>query len=150
MATERQLLGDLGEKLVAKRIDCPGCKNTGKSLRTLPTNFKCADVICDFCGYLAQIKTTTVKDNTKLPKRVLGAAWGPQLERMNAGIFFPLFIVLVEAESRKKSVWYLPKDFQTREMFEPRKPLSATAKRAGWQGYNINLENALARPTRIL
>lgn len=150
MATDKQILGNLGEQLVARKIDCPGCKNRGKSLRTLPANFKCADVICDFCGYLAQIKTKTVTNADKLPKLLLGAAWGPQAERMEAGIYFPLFVVLVEGSGRKKSVWYLPRDLQTKEMFSPRKPLSSTARRAGWQGYNINLDEALATPTRLL
>ena len=54
-------------------------------------------------------------------------------------IFLPLFIVLVEPESRKKSGWYLPRVLQTREMFEPRKHLSERAKRPGWQRYNINI-----------
>jgi len=150
MATERQLLGDLGEKLVAKTIGCPGCKNTGKSLRALPTNFKCADVICDFCGYLAQIKTKTVTNVDELPKQLLGAAWGPQKERMDAGIYFPLFVVLVESSGRKKSIWYLPRDLLTRDMFTPRKPLSPNARRAGWQGYNINIDRATALPTRLM
>ena len=149
MATERQILGDLGEKLVANRISCPGCKNTGNSLRTLPTNFKCADVICDFCGYLAQIKTKTVPDIEKLPKLIPGAAWVPQTERMAAGIYFPLFIVLVNSSSRKRSVWFLPRDLQSREMFIPRKPLGPNAKRAGHKMFNIDLSLALSPPTRV-
>ena len=51
--------------------------------------------ICDFCGFLAQVKSSNVKDINKLPSSVLGAAWRPQEERMNAGIYFPLYLVLV-------------------------------------------------------
>jgi len=150
VTTKKQKLGNVGEQLVASKVDCPGCKKTGKSLRTLPTNFVCVDVICDFCGYLAQIKTKTVSDADRLPKQVPGAAWAPQSERMEAGIFFPLFLVLVETVGNKRSIWYLPPDLQTREMFTPRKPLRSTARRAGWQGYDIKLDRALAYPTRIL
>jgi hypothetical protein len=149
MPTDKQVLGDLGEKLIAKTIDCPGCKSNGKTLRTLPTNFKCADLICDFCGYLAQVKTATVKSANVLPKQILGAAWKPQHERMSAGIFFPLFIVLVEKGSTQKSLWYLPRDLQTKSMFVPRNPLKETARRAGWQGYMIDLGSALSMPTRL-
>lgn len=54
--TSRQILGDYGETVVV-RLSCPRCKHAG-TLRKLPVNFRCADIICDFCGYLAQVKTT--------------------------------------------------------------------------------------------
>ena len=94
MTTDRQRLGEFGERLVCKRSNCPRCKRPA-TLRRLPTNFKCADVICDFCGYLAQVKTTHSKVLDEVPNTVLGAAWSVQQERMNSGIFFPLFLVLV-------------------------------------------------------
>ena len=72
---------------------CPSCKRN-RTLVRLPTNFKCADLICDFCGYLAQVKTATKTDISVVPNQVMGAAWGPQQERMKAGIYFPLFLVL--------------------------------------------------------
>ena len=73
----------------------------------------------------------------KIPKKILGAAWKPQKERMDAGIYFPLYIVLKNGQ--KSGIYYLPVDYQDREIFEARKPLSSTAKRAGWQGYYFNL-----------
>ncbi len=56
---------------------------------------------------------------------------------MDAGIYFPLYIVLVN--SKKFAMYYLSADLQTPEMFVPRKPLSSTAKRAGWQGFYYDL-----------
>lgn len=140
MATNRQKLGDLGERHVAKRCNCPRCKRKG-ALKKLPTNFKCVDIICDFCGYLAQVKTATVRDIEKLPDQVLGGAWAPQKDRMDAGIYFPLFLVLVSPSGRKRAVYYLPVDLQKPEMFVPRKPLSKSAKRAGWQGFTYDLRS---------
>lgn len=145
MATARQELGSYGENLVSKHISCPGCKSVARTLRLLPTNFKCADLICDFCGYLAQVKSVTTSDTEKLPRNVLGAAWRPQRERMEAGIFFPLFIVLVKSK-RRSAIYFLPRDLQTRAMFVPRKPLGPTARRAGWQGYTIDLTAGLGDP----
>jgi len=52
---------------------------------------------------------------------------------MQAGIYIPLFIVLVNG--RQSSIFYLSTDAQIPEMFVARKPLSATARRAGWQGF---------------
>jgi hypothetical protein len=137
MPTARQILGALGEEKVVKDCACPRCKRT-RTLVRLPQNFKCADVICDFCGYLGQVKAATVQDIGTVPKAVLGAAWGPQKERMDASVFFPLFLVLVD--SRKKySIFYLSADLQKPTMFRPRKPLSANARRAGWQGFVYDL-----------
>jgi len=138
MPTEKQKLGALGEALVAKSCDCPRCKRS-RTLKRLPANFKCADVVCDFCGYLAQVKTSNVRDTGRLPRRVTGAAWRPQKERMDSGIYFPLFLVLVSG--RKRGIYYLPSDLQLPSMFKKRKPLSKTAKRKGWQGFEYQFES---------
>ena len=136
MATDKQKLGEFGENIVLKSCFCPKCKRE-KSLKRLPPNFKCADLVCDFCGFLAQVKAKTVKDVSALPKQILGAAWGPQKERMDAGIYFPLYLVL-KAE-KASSIYYLSADLQSPELFVTRKPLSSTAKRAGWQGFYYDL-----------
>ena len=132
MATSKQLLGTWGEQLVAKTCDCPRCKRP-KTLKLLPPNFKCADLICDFCGFLGQVKAMTVPVVSPLPKQVLGAAWAPQKERMDSGIYFPLFLVLKAPAAQ--AIYYLPTDFQSPALFAARKPLSSSARRAGWQGF---------------
>jgi Dam-replacing family len=147
MATQRQILGLFGEERVVKDCSCPRCKRP-KTLVRLPTNFKCADIICDFCGYLAQVKAASVRDTGALPKAVLGAAWGPQKERMDASVFFPLYLVLVGGK-RSYSIFYLSADLQTPEMFRPRVPLSANARRAGWQGFIYDLESVRSSFVRL-
>ena len=137
MPTAKQELGQLGEVLVAKHVDCPKCKQA-HTLRRLPPNFKCADLICDFCGYLAQVKASTSRDPLVLPKSVLGAAWSVQKERMDSAIYFPLFLVLWKS-ARSYAIYYLSADLQPSSMFKPRKPLSAKARRAGWQGFTYDL-----------
>ena len=133
--TSRQDLGSRGEQVVARNVKCPGCKPTERTFRVLPTNFKCADVVCDFCGYLAQVKTKSIKGPLpKHPTVILGAAWGPQQQRMDAGIYFSLYVV-VENEEGKMSIFFLPRDLQTRQMFVPRKPLGARhGARGGGRG----------------
>jgi hypothetical protein len=132
MPTKHQILGLRGETQVAKHCSCPRCKRP-KTLRRLPPNFKCADIICDFCGFLGQVKSVNTADLTRIPPTVLGAAWSVQKARMDAGIYFPLFLVLVCGY--KCAIYYLSADVQNPNMFKPRKPLSATARRAGWQGF---------------
>ena len=113
----------------------------------LPPNFKCADVICDFCGYLAQVKTVNTPQIESAPKTILGAAWRPQKERMDAAIY--LFLVLVNPHKTSHSIFYLSADLQQPEMFRPRTPLSSTARRAGWQGFCYELDRVLGGLVRI-
>jgi hypothetical protein len=148
MTTNKQDLGQFGEIVVVQNCACPRCKRDGV-LQKLPPNFKCADVICDFCGYLAQVKAVTSSDLTVVPKRILGGAWGVQEERMHAGFYFPLFIVLVKGK-KEFAIYYLPADLQTKQMFVPRKKLSSTAKRAGWQGFVYDVNSVADRVIRIL
>lgn len=139
MTTKKQELGKVGEEIVSKQCICPKCKK-GKTLRVLPPNFKCADLVCDFCGYLAQVKSMNVTDIQKLPQKVLGGAWSVQKERMDAGIYFPLYLVLVDKiNPRNKSIFYLSADLQNSDMFVAREPLSQNARRAGWQGFYYDL-----------
>src|ERR1051325_6384228 len=97
MPTDKQLLGKMGEELVIQNCSCFKCKRQ-KTLKRLPTNFKCADVICDFCGYLGQVKASRSDSVDVVPDRVMGAAWSVQRERMESGIYFPLFLVLVSSD----------------------------------------------------
>jgi len=65
---------------------------------------------------------------------------------MDAGIYFPLFVVLKNKNNH--SVFYLSSDLQTEAMFIKRKPLSSSAKRAGWQAYYFDgtlLEKFISR-----
>lgn len=141
MTTAKQDLGALGEQLVVQNCTCPKCKQR-RTLKPLVANFKCADVICDFCGWLAQVKASTSKDGMTPPKNLLGAAWGPQKERMDAGIYFPLYLVLVTPERDRFSIHYLSADLQDESLFLPRAPLSVNARRAGWQGFYYDLAAA--------
>ena len=115
----------------------------------LPANFKCADVICDFCGYLAQVKAATVASPEKVPRQVMGAAWQPQFERMQAGIYFPLFLVLTTKQKTAYAIYYLSADLQRPEMFKTRRPLSPAARRAGWTGFTYNLEPVRSGGVRL-
>jgi type II restriction enzyme len=147
MATAKQQLGKLGENLVCRKANCPSCKRR-MTLKCLPANFKCADVICDFCGYLAQVKTSSSAHIESIPDFILGAAWGPQKERMDAGIYFPLFFVLVGV-NKSTACYYLSADLQMPEIFQPRRPLSSNARRAGWQGFLYNLKGFKDRFVRV-
>lgn len=146
--TDRQQLGDFGEGVVT-HLPCPKCKREG-TLKKLPINFKCADIICDFCGYLAQVKTKARAD-LQLPSELMGAGWEPQRERMEAGIYIPLFIVIATSDMSDHVVYYLPADLQQPDMFVQRQPLAPTARRAGWVGFRLRLDLPNGhRPVRLV
>ena len=84
--TRYQRLGELGEKAVVKFCSCPECEEG--DLKVLPRNFQCADIICDFCGFLAQVKTKRIKKIDEKIARLLGAAWKPFKKRLDAKIIF--------------------------------------------------------------
>ena len=148
MGTAKQKLGEFGAQRVVLSCSCPRCKRS-RTLKLLPANFKCADIICDFCGFTAQVKTASSKSKTSIPNRILGAAWGPQKERMDAGIYIPLFIVVVEKETAGSTIFYLAGDLQIPKMFRPRRPLSSVAKRAGWQGFTYDMEAVKGSVVRL-
>jgi len=75
-----------------------------------------------------------------VPDTVLGAAWNVQQERMDNGIYFPLFLVLVSSP-KDFSCFYLSADLQSADIFSPRRPLSPSARRSGWQGFTYVLRN---------
>lgn len=140
MPTTRQVLGRRGEDAVCREAVCPRC-NRDRHFKRLPPNFECADVICKFCGFLAQVKATRLKDGSdELPDRVPSAAWRPQHDRILAGIYHGLYIVGFRQDGKTLvRIDFVPPHVlaATPSVFEPRKPLRATAKRAGWAGYNL-------------
>lgn len=147
MPSAKQLTGDRGEKFVAKHMPCLKCKRHG-TIKQLPTNFKCADLICDFCGQTSQVKTFT-NDKVGLPTTVVGAAWQPQSDRIKHGVYQPLWLVRVNRKGRVMEIWLIPSEVQSPSLFSPRNPLSATAKRSGWQGYNIDVRGFAGRVIKM-
>lgn len=139
MPTANQALGTRGERAVQQYVDCPRCGRP-RHLTQLRQNFQCADVICKFCGFLAQVKSTRVAGH-EFPETLLGGAWGPQQEQIIAGIFHSLFIVLFSQADRLRAIHYVPGHVlqSVPHVFEPRNPLSDTAQRAGWTGFTYNL-----------
>ena len=100
--------------------------------------FKCADVICDFCGFVAQVKAPAIKSANEKVLTILGGAWRVQEEKIKAGIYHPLYIVKV-LNNKPIGIDYISADFLKPDMFVPRKPLSSQARRAGWQGFYYDL-----------
>jgi hypothetical protein len=68
---------------------------------------------------------------------------------MDSAIYFPLFIVTVTADQKTSAIYYLSADLQPPELFFQRKPLSHTARRAGWCGFLYDLDAVKGRVVRL-
>ena len=106
-------------------------------LGQLPDNTPVADFECTECGSRYQLKGKNGRIGKKLP----GAAYRPTIEAIRTGRM-PEY-VLVEFDTRFATVVFVdafPGRMITEDRIEARKPLTATARRAGWQGCNIIVE----------
>ncbi len=118
---------------------CLHCMND--ALTKLPANTVVADFTCDACHARYQLKSKNGRYGPVLP----GAAFAITQKAAQEGTM-PDF-VLVEYDLRR-SVVILVDAFpgaligETRVL--PRRPLSATARRSGWRGCNIDLSGLSA------
>ena len=111
---------------------CLNCERD--ELDRLPDNTPVADFECNTCESRYQLKGK----NGRLGKQIPGAAYNPTINAIRAGTM-PEY-VLVEFDTRFATVVFVdafPGRLITEDRIEPRKPLSPTARRAGWQGCNI-------------
>jgi hypothetical protein len=114
---------------------CLNCDSD--ELDRLPDNTPVADFECLSCDSRYQIKGKNGRVGRKIP----GGAYQPTIGALHRGEM-PEY-VLVEFDTRFATVVFVdafPGRLITEDRIEPRKPLSATARRAGWQGCNIIVE----------
>jgi type II restriction enzyme len=110
-------------------LDC-----ASDALDPLPTNTPVADFKCFVCERTYQLKT---KDG-RFGLRITGAAYQPTIDAIGRGEM-PGHI-FVEFDKRFNTVVFVdavPGRLITEDRVIPRKRLSATARRAGWQGCTI-------------
>jgi|SRR5579883_1656346 len=112
-------------------LDC-----ASDALDQLPNNTPVADFKCFVCERTYQLKA---KDG-RFGLRVTGAAYQPTIDYIRRGEM-PEHI-FVEFDKRFGTVVFvdaIPGRLITEDRVIPRKPLAVTARRAGWQGCNIDI-----------
>ncbi|HEY6450113.1 MAG TPA: DpnI domain-containing protein [Candidatus Cybelea sp.] len=110
-------------------LDC-----ASDALDPLPNNTPVADFKCFVCERTYQLKA---KDG-RFGLRITGAAYEPTIDYIRRGKM-PEHI-FVEFDKRFNTVVFvdaIPGRLITADRIIPRKPLAATARRAGWRGCNI-------------
>jgi len=113
---------------------CPHCGNAKMS--QFPNNSPLADFLCGSCSEEFELKSQKGKFGAK----VADGAYKTKCERLAASNNPNLLLMNYDVTSLSViNLLIVPKHFFVREIIEERRPLAATARRAGWIGSNIIL-----------
>lgn len=113
---------------------CPNCGHT--QLNSFPNNQPVADFFCSHCKEEFELKSKKGKFGPKLAN----GAFKTKCERLAASNNPNFFLMNYDLKTLAMvNLFIIPKHFFVREIIEERKPLAATARRAGWIGSNILL-----------
>lgn len=132
--SESQKARVLTEPWVKDNLYCPRCGHP--YLEQFPNNKKVADFFCPACEAQYELKSK----NGKFAQKVLAGAYDAMIQRItsNENPDF-LFLSYSKKDLKINELFFVPKHFFVPDIIEKRKPLKITAKRAGWVGGNILL-----------
>ena len=123
------------ERWVGDWVYCPNCGSA--KINQFPANRPVADFVCLSCAEEYELKS----QKKAFGKKVLDGAFRAMCERLASENNPNLLLLNYDlADLSVTNVVIIPKHFFVREIIEERKPLAATAKRAGWIGCNILLD----------
>lgn len=128
-----QIIRVLSEDWVAKQSYCPNC--SAQPLAEFGNNTPVADFYCANCSEQFELKSK----KAKLSHIINDGAYDTMLERINSEDNPSFFFLTYSPEFMVNNFLIIPKQFFKPDIIIKRKPLSATAKRAGWVGCNIDL-----------
>lgn len=121
----------MSEAWVAQNVYCPCCGN--KHINKQENNKPVSDFYCDYCGNNFELKSK----NGDFTKKINDGAYATMIERITSLSNPDLFLLRYSQKLEVVDLFVVPKFFFTPSVIEKRKPLSVTAKRAGWIGCNI-------------
>lgn len=123
------------EDWLARNLYCPVCGTP--HLTHYEANRPVADFCCHKCGSDFELKSKESKSG-RLGTRIADGAYSVMIERI-LSFNNPNFFFLTYSDNRVNNLVLVPNMFFTPDIIDKRKPLSSTAKRAGWVGCNINI-----------
>lgn len=113
---------------------CPHCGNP--KISKFPNNTPLADFFCASCNEEFELKS----QKAKFGASVVDGAYKTKCERLAADNNPNLLLMNYDLKSLTViNLFIVPKHFFVREIIQERRPLAATARRAGWIGSNILL-----------
>jgi type II restriction enzyme len=140
--SQTQISRVISEKWLESNGYCLSCESD--ALQRSSANTKATDFVCPQCNRNYELKAFRLK-----PKNTLvDGAYSALMGRIRDGSV-PTLLMLERNELWEiQSLTAVHHLFLTPEVVEQRKPLSATARRAGWMGCNIRLDR-IANDARI-
>jgi type II restriction enzyme len=134
-SSRSQQIRVISEYWVNKSIFCPNC---GDNLQTFAHNKPVADFYCLRCSEEYELKSK----QGFMGKKIVNGAYSTMIERLesskNPNFFFLTYDKITLDICNFIAI---PKYFFIPDIIEKRKPLNNTARRAGWVGCNIIVNN---------
>ena len=125
----------MSEYWVARYAYCPSCGNT---INSYANNQPVADFYCPKCIEDFELKSK----GGKLGKKIADGAYSTMIKRLVSSNNPNFFFLNYDRDTLDiLNFLVIPKHFFILDHIEKRKPLSSSAKRAGWVGCNIVIES---------
>lgn len=138
-----QIARVLTERWIKDNMYCPHCGNI--HINQFENNRPVADFFCSFCNNEYELKSK----NGAFGHKINDGAYETMIERIT-GNQNPDFLFMSYSKKYNcvNNLILIPKHFFVPDIIEKRKPLSKTARRSGWVGCNI-LINQVPKQGRI-
>ncbi len=131
-----QIARVLTESWVKRNAFCPSCGSD--ELNQFANNSPVADFLCPTCKSEFELKSK--KDSFN--KRIVDGAYNTMIERINSENNPHFFLINYSSKTLAVlNFLVIPKHYFINDIIEKRRPLSSVARRAGWVGCNILLQN---------
>lgn len=134
--SQSQKIRVLTEHWVDNQVYCPNCGHL--DIDKYSNNKPVADFFCSNCKEDYELKSKREQTGTK----IVDGAYRTMMERLQESHNPNLFLLNYDLQNfQVLNFLVIPKQFFVPDIIEKRKPLSQTARRAGWVGCNILLQN---------
>ena len=134
-SSQSQKIRVISEYWVNKSIFCPNC---GDTLNNFENNKPVADFYCAKCSEEYELKSK----QGVVGKKIVNGAYSSMIDRLESNNNPNFFLLTYEKATLEiKNFIAIPKYFFIPDIVEKRKPLKLTARRAGWIGCNIIVNN---------
>ena len=126
----------MSENWLCNNMFCPCCGNP--HLNKMANNQPVADAYCEKCGEFFELKSYAGATKDK----IVNGEYSTMIERIQSNTNPHLFVLQYETSCLTVfNLQLVPKFFFIPSIIEERKPLSVTARRAGWTGCNISYKD---------
>ncbi|MEM0134949.1 MAG: DpnI domain-containing protein [Thermoplasmatales archaeon] len=142
-----QIARNVTEKWARDNLYCPKC---GSPLNQYKNNTEVYDFYCDHADqeFLImpspvedfQLKSTKYFPHNNFPRNIVGSGYDAAIRKLNRGEFPSLILLHYERKREEVRDGLLVHRLAIpQSCIKPRKPLTESARRSGWRGYEISM-----------